>query len=239
MKNLFFLLGLALGVFQSAAIADTTVTNTSFGFSAYLPNDWIVTQVNDSHVVFNDTTNTYRSQIAIKKYLRNAEDYATATDWIRAHFIAYLFVVQYSWDPFGAVLYFDSTANSKQDSLWAPEAYSEFFTIDTTLGPWDEYIRYTATNDYGYELYAMGDTADMKANIGTYMALIRFVCLNNQSSTVNIIDRNTVRKSFAITQAALSSGYFNLQGKRCISDRTRSNGIYYRPASALLQIKVK
>ena len=239
MRKILYIAGFALILFQGVLIADTTITNTALGFSAYLPDNWIATQVNDTHAVFNDTTFTYRSQVVIKRHLRNVADFSQPTDWTRAHFIAYLLVVQYSWDPFGAVLYFDSTANCKQDSLWAPEAFSEFYTIDTILGSWDEYMRYTASGDYGYELYAIGDTADMKKNIGMYMAIIRYIHLNSQPSAVTVVDHNALRSSFAVTRAALSRGYCNLQGKSCISVRNRSNGIYYQPNSASLQIKVK
>jgi hypothetical protein len=226
--------------FQISTIADTTIVNTTMGISAYLPSNWIATQVSDSHVTFNDTTFTYNSQIVIKKHNINVTDYPSATNWTRAHFIAYLMVVQYSYDPFGAILYFDSTSNSQQDSLWAPEAFSEFYTIDTSLGSWNEYMSFTESGSCGYELYAIGDTTDMKQNIGTYMAIIRLIQIENKSSQITIANKIPLRKTIVPAQNTISpSVIYNLMGKRCLSVTNGPNGIYYKPSAASLQIKVK
>ncbi|MDD5674042.1 MAG: hypothetical protein PHC61_07765 [Chitinivibrionales bacterium] len=239
LRNYIYPVLFAILAIQSFAAADMTVTNTSLGISAYLPDNWIVTQVNDSYVTFTDTTFTYGSQIAIKKFTRNPADYLLPNDWTRAHVIAHLLVAQYSYDPFGAVLYFDSSATCVQDSLWAPELFCEFYTIDTNLGSWDEYMRYVAVGNYGYELYALGDTADMKQNIGMYMAIIRFVHFTRSSATVLTQAPATMRRSFAAARAGQpASDMYDILGKR-VPERHRANGIYYRPASASLTIKVK
>ena len=226
--------------FQIGTIADTTIVNSTMGFSAYLPDNWVATQVSDSHVTFNDTKFTYNSQIVIKKHNINVVDFPLATNWTRAHFIAYLMVVNYSYDPFGTILYFDSTSNSQQDSLWAPEAFSEFYTIDTSLGSWNEYMRFTESGTSGYELYAIGDTADMKQNIGMYMAIIRLIQIENKSSPVTIANKPSLRKTIIPKSSIISSPVtYNLLGKRGLSGTSSPNGIYYRPSAAALQIQVK
>ena len=222
------------------AKADTVVSNAKVGFTAYLPANWICTQTSDSTAVFNDTSLTYRSQVAIKKYKRNKADYPLPNDWTRAHFIAYLLVTQYSYDPFGAVLYFDSTATCKQDSFWATEAFSEFYTIDTSIGAWDEFIRYTAAGDYGYSLYAIGDTADMKKNVGTYAAIIQSIKLSVQQSTVIVKSVPVQKNHVKLANAELKNCVFDLSGKRLLqTSMSHSVTIHPQAGSMLIRIKIK
>ncbi len=220
--------------------AETTVTNNTVGFSAYLPDKWVCTQTNDSTAVFNDTSLTYQSQITIKKYHRNKADYSTPEDWTRAHFIAYLLVTEYSYDPFGAVLYYDSTAMCKQGTYWATEAFSEFYTLDTALGSWDELIRFTAAGDYGFSIYAIGDTSDMKKNIGMYAAIIRSVQLIVEQATsvykVTPVQRNTMHCS----HTSLNCAVYDLSGKkRTSASISRLLTIDTRNGIAVTQIKLK
>jgi hypothetical protein len=51
------------------------------------------------------------------------------------------------------------------------------------LGSWAEYIRYTASNSYGYELYALSDTTDMAANVGVYAAILQGIELPEKTSS--------------------------------------------------------
>jgi hypothetical protein len=222
------------------AEADTVVTNTKIGFTAYLPANWICTQTSDSTAILNDSSFTYKSQIAIKKYLRNKTDFPTSNDWTRAHFIAYLLVTQYSYDPFGAVLYFDSTVTCKQDSFWATEAFSEFYTIDTLVGAWDEFIRFTAAGDYGYSLYAIGDTSDMKKNIGIYAAIIQSIHLSVQQSAAIVKSIPPHANRIMLVNAAMKDGVFDLLGKRVLpTSMSHSVNIYPQSGSKLIRIKVK
>lgn len=212
--------------------ADTAISNSTIGFAISLPENWVCTQTSDSTAIFNDTSLTYQSQITIKKFHRNLSDFPTPNDWTRAHFIAYLLVTKYSYDPFAAVLYFDTTATCKQDTFWANEAFSEFYTIDTVLGAWNEYIRFTATGDYGYSLYAIGDTSDMKKNIGMYAAIIQSIHLSVQQTTpiVKIIPAKTNR--IANVNIGMKDRVFDLLGKRRLST-TSSNSvtIHSKPGS--------
>jgi hypothetical protein len=222
----------------SQVIADTIITNDNMGISTYLPDNWVAYPENDSNVFLYDTTYMYTSYIAIKKYTRNTNDYPTSADWVRAHFIAYIFVTEYSWDPFGSVLYFDSSSTCMQDSNWACEAFSEFYTIDTSLGSWDEYIRYTAAGNYGYEIYAIGDTSDMKTNIGTYMAIIRLISINGSSSQSVIPGRITTPVARIIQSSDFTYGY-NVLGRKIPVKRYLPNGAYIRPLSAKLFIELR
>ncbi|MBN1576803.1 MAG: hypothetical protein JW913_09640 [Chitinispirillaceae bacterium] len=223
----------------SRAAADTTITSTAMGISAYLPDNWVAVTAGDTGITFQDTTFVYRSQITCKKHAITADDYASATGWTRAHFIAYLLVAQYSYDPFGAVLYFDSSAACMQDSLWAPEAFTEFYTIDTVLGAWNEYMRYTEAGSNGYEIYAIGDTADMKQNIGMYMGMIRMIDIDKSANMMSPVRRNFPRNSFMIEKTASSSGIFDLLGKKRGATGNLLNGIYYRPETRRLRLTVR
>ena len=230
---------LAITLFYTGAMADTTVTGTALGISVYLPDNWTAVQEGDTCMTFSDTTFMYRSQITCKKQVIASADYPLATSWTRSHFIAYLLVVQYSYDPFGAVLYFDSSSASTQGSLWAPEAFTEFYTLDTVLGAWNEYMRYTETGSCGYEIYAIGDTADMKQNIGMYMAIIRMIQLGNLANAVDVVQRNFPRASFTMANAPASSGIVDLLGKRRGVKSVLLNGVYYRPETGKMLLTVK
>ncbi|MBN1306317.1 MAG: hypothetical protein JXA18_00265 [Chitinispirillaceae bacterium] len=230
---------LAILFIYSLATADTTITSTALGISAYLPDNWIAVPAGDTCVTFSDTTFTYCSQITCKKHTINTDDYPSATSWTRAHFIAYLLVVQYSYDPFGAVLYFDSSAACTQDSLWAPEAFTEFYTIDTALGAWNEYMRYTESGACGYEIYAIGDTADMKQNIGMYMAIIRMIRINDKAALLINAGLDFPRNSFFIEKATAPSGIFDLLGKKRRVTSNLLNGIYFRPETQRIRLMIR
>jgi hypothetical protein len=235
MKKLILISIFMLGCLS--AKADTVISNAKIGFTAYLPANWICTQTSDSTATFNDTSFTYKSLVAIKKYKKNKTDYPTPNEWTRAHFIAYLLVTQYSYDPFGAVLYFDSTATCKQDSFWAAEAFSEFYSIDTSIGAWDEFIRFTAAGDYGYSLYAIGDTADMKKNVGTYAAIIQSIQLSVQQSTAIVKSIPVLKIHVKLASAAMKNGKFDLSGKR-ILQTSMSHSVTIHPQSGSMPVRI-
>ncbi len=238
MKNIqtFLLMITALTVVTSA---DTTITNSSIGFTAYLPVNWTAVQVSDSQVKLYDTTYTFRSPIMIKKHLRSSADYPSTLDWTRAHFIAYMLVTQFTYDPFGAVLYFDSSSNAKQNNQWAPEVFSEFYTIDTALGSWNEYVRYTESNSYGYELYAIGDTADMKKNIGTYAAIMEMITINDLPVSVASIAPSPQYRRTISTRSIQNTGMYTLTGKRCTGTSLKASSLYVRTRTPLMSITGK
>ncbi|MFW5785372.1 MAG: hypothetical protein ACOCW1_04220 [Chitinispirillaceae bacterium] len=223
--------------FAVFSFADTTIVNEQMSFSAYLPDNWTAAQVSDSSVLLYDTTGYYKSDINIKRYYRSSADFPTPEDWTRAHFIAYLLVVENSWDPFGSVLYFDSI-QSTQSSLWAPEAFCEFYTIDTALGSWDEYMRYTANGDYGYEIYAIGDTSDMKNNFGFYSAIIQQIEIGPGLSNVRSPKRTDRYGRFNISSSRLPSGVYDLRGKRHLPAVRKPKGAYLLPSRELV-VKIK
>jgi hypothetical protein len=143
----------------------------------YLPDNWVREVYSDTQHYFIDTTYFYPAQLSLKRYTIDTAMYKTADDWTQAHFVAYKLSVLYSVDPAGVVLYSNGDTTVKQGSLRATEAYSVFFSSDTTIGTWAEYIRFTAYGRYGYELYAISDTADMSKNIGVYAALLQGIVL--------------------------------------------------------------
>lgn len=168
----------------SAAHAAREYTDQNLGYSIYLPDDWVVDVSDPAKHLFYDSTGTATGLLSITRFQRNSLDYPTPREWTQAFYIAYLMTVDYSIDPWGTVLYVDSSSTSTQNSLWAPEAYSRFYSLDTTLGTWDEYLRYSAADTYGYELAALSDTADMKVNVGLYAAILQGVTLPGEEAAV-------------------------------------------------------
>jgi hypothetical protein len=138
------------------------------------------------------------------------------------------------------VLYFDSSATCMQDSLWAPEAFSQFYALDTQVGAWNEYMRFAAAAQYGYELYAIGDTTDMKANVGLYVAIIRFVkILNKDLVTLLHFPAPHRGRSVSYLEMPMASSLTritDLLGKRIVSRAKIPAGVYCMPEQALLNI---
>ncbi len=165
-------------LFGAAALfADTTLVDNQLNYSVYLPANWVREVESDSQHIFVDTTYFYPAELSLNRYLIDSTLYKTADEWTQAHFLGYKLSVQYSVDPAGVVLYSNSDSSVKQGSLQAAEAYSIFFSSDTSIGSWAEYVRFTACGRYGYELYAISDTADMSKDIGLYAAILQSITI--------------------------------------------------------------
>ena len=164
-----------------------TIVDDVLNYSIYLPDNWTKEVVSPDHHRFYDTTYAHKSYLTLVQYdLSNQTIYKSPHEWARANFLAYLISISCTMspegealsDPFGATLYYDSSSVKQNDSLWAAELYSIFFSSDISLRSWAEFIRYTGVGNYGYELYAIGDTADMGANLGYYAAIISGIILD-------------------------------------------------------------
>jgi hypothetical protein len=171
--------------------AQSTYTSAEVGYSITLPDTWRRLVRDDSTHSFYDSSAVRGSQIYITRHHRDATVFPTAESWIRAHFVAYKIAVDYSGFPYsGVVLYFDSTASRKLGDLWAPELYATYLLADTLnpanppVAAWSDFTKVTAAGNFGYEVYAVGDTADMMANAGYYDSLMLTVRITPPSSSV-------------------------------------------------------
>ncbi len=169
------------------------VEDNTLGYSIYLPENWVKSIRTDTHHVFYDQTDTYSSYLSVAKYSITDTVFKNPKDWARANALAYKLYLEYDWCdssdcyPYGVVLHFDTTGVRKQatfsgDSSWACEIYMRFYSLDTVMYAWDEYIRYTAVGNHGYELYAVGDTVDMATNIGLYAAILTSIELQDEAT---------------------------------------------------------
>jgi hypothetical protein len=194
----------------------------------YLPDNWIREAESDSQHFFIDTTYFYPGELSLKRFTIDTSMFKAPTEWTQAYFIAYKLSVEYSVDPAGAVLYSNGDTSVKQGSLAAAEAYSVFFSSDTAIGSWAEYVRFTACGKHGYELYAIGDTADMSRNIGFYAALLQGIVLAQDDY---IISPRAFRGNIARVEHALSPYLFDPLGReiRLLTvSRNFATGIYVR-----------
>jgi hypothetical protein len=179
-REFFFIL-----VFAAALFADTTLVDRQLDYRVYLPDNWVREVGSDSQHFFVDTASLYPALLSLRRCTLDTVLYKTAADWTQAHFLAYKLSVQYSVDPSGVVLYSNNDTTVKQGSLQAAEAYSLFFSSDTAVGSWSEYIRFTACGKFGYEMYAISDTADMSKNIGVYAALLQGIVLAGEDRIIS------------------------------------------------------
>jgi hypothetical protein len=189
-------------LFGAAALfADTTLVDNQLNYSVYLPANWVREVKSDSEHIFVDTTYFYPAELSFNRYTIDSTLYKTADEWTQAHFLGYKLTVQYSVDPAGVVLYSNSDTSVKQGSLQAAEAYSIFFSSDTSIGSWAEYIRFTACGQWGYELYAISDTADMSKNIGLYAAILQSITI---APSDHVVSPPTFRRSVRTAETVLS-----------------------------------
>jgi hypothetical protein len=218
----FFLLTFAI-----ALCADTTIVDNQNNYSIYLPDNWTRDVKSDSEHFFVDTTYQYPALLSLRKYGIDTTLYASGNEWTSSHFIAYKLSVQYSVDPTGVVLYSSADSTVRQGSLWAAEAYSVFFSYDTSIGAWAEYIRFTACGS-GYELYAISDTGDMAAHIGYYAAILQ---------SIRFLSTSHVKTPFAFNRSARRIGdaltpyLFDPLGREIWApniSRYLSSGVYFR-----------
>jgi hypothetical protein len=148
-----------------------TVSDSNLGYTITLPANWVQVKAKANQHYFRDSTRQHHSQISILKYAIDKASYPTPENWTQAQFIAYKLSVETSSYPFGAVAYFDSTAATKLGPVWAPEAFSVLYPADGDP-TYCEFIRYCAIGEVGYEIYAIGDSADMAANVDYYAGII-------------------------------------------------------------------
>ena len=181
MKKLKFLILCIIST--AASIMGENINDEQLGYTIFLPDNWIKETVSATQHRFEDTSGTYQSMIVIVRYDFSTETvFETSQDWTRANFIAYSFSIDA--DPLSVLVFYDTVTARQNGTLWATDAFSQFFSIDTTLGDWAEYIRFTASGTYGYEIYAIGPAEDMAANVGYYVAMIEGITLPMSEVTV-------------------------------------------------------
>lgn len=170
--------------FFTAIVGAATFTDTQMGYSIDLPQNWARIAAEDTQHIFADTSGVYLSEVAIVKHdFTNALTLTTAEDWTRANFIAYAFSVDA--DDFSVLSFYDTVTAQQNGSLWAADAYSYFYDFDTAVGNWAEYIRFTALQKRGYEIYALGPMNDMDSNVAIYAPIIEsFVLLDSIDAAI-------------------------------------------------------
>jgi hypothetical protein len=212
----------------SVICADTTLVDNARNFSIYLPDNWVREIKSDSQDFFVDTTYRYPAELSLRKYAIDTAAYPLDSQWISAHFTAYKLSVEYSVDPAGVVLYSSADSTVRQGSLWATEAYSMFFSYDTSIGAWAEYIRFTASGHCGYELYAIGDTGDMAQNIGYYAAILQSIRFLSAS---RVMPPFVFSKAVRRIQETIGPYLYDPLGREIRAPRVSSfisSGIYFR-----------
>lgn len=161
---------LLFGILAATAVC-ADVSNPDIGYSVSLPAHWGQIKSKPIQDYFRDSTRVFRSQLSIVRYSISKADYPTPENWTQAQFIAYKLSVETSVFPYGAVTFYDSTLAAKIGAVWSPEAMSILYPADGDP-TYVEYVRYCAVGDFGYEIYAIGDSTDMVKNVDFYAGII-------------------------------------------------------------------
>lgn len=194
---------ISLSFFSS--IAEVNYTNTKLGFSLTLPENWQVLNASDSQDIFFDATSDGKTFLSIVHH--RIDDTILETNWTRYHFWMYLSVTEQWEDPWGTVLALDSSQSCIVDQVWAPQAFAQFFTLEEEH--WSEFIMFTAKFHSGYEIYAIGDTLDLKNNGSKYSQIMQTVTFSDVSPVFKVV-RN---KDLKIVRYAFENMNFDLFGR--------------------------
>lgn len=159
------------------------IIDGQLGYSVLLPEHWVREVVNDTSHRFIDTTGTYPSIVALVRSDFSGDTiFESPEEWTRANFIAYSFVVDA--DPFSVLVFYDTVTVRQNGTLWAADAFTATYSVDTQLADWAEYIRFTASGSYGFELYAIGALDDMNTNAPFYRSIIDSITITVESPVI-------------------------------------------------------
>ena len=212
LKRHYFPLQLLLTV--HLLFAGNSITDSLLGYTIILPDHWAMDSGDALHPRFSDTTGTYSGMVAIERYDFSTETlYTQADEWTRANFIAYSFVVDA--DPVSTMLFYDTVTSRQEETPWSTEAYSVFYDPESSSTDYGEYVRFTARETSGYEIYAIGPLDEMNEHIGMYAAIVQGVTLQSAGSGV-IITPVAFRKRGLSIRSVTGSGSvprFDLLGR--------------------------
>jgi hypothetical protein len=210
-----------------ALLYSVTVKDSFIKYQIDLPQNWKDTAISSTNHEFYDTSGTYTAVVGIAMTDFSSETtYKTPLQWTRAHFLAYLITIRSTIssfgvplsDPYGSIIFYDSTT-SEQSGLKSMEFYAEFNSLLDSSQPWDEYVKYTAINKRGYELYVLGiDTADMAKNISYYLDFVSSIKIDTTASSIIF---HTVKKTQAFSGTSNSNEtpmVFDLIGRNVIGN---------------------
>lgn len=169
------------------------VTDTYLGYTIDLPGNWVQVKTRDQHHHFKDNSGTYPSRLSIIRHAVEKAEYPTPNTWTQTQFIGYKLAVETSAYPFGMVAYFDSSASRKLGADWAPEAFSILFPGDGQR-TYCEFIRYASRGDWGYEVYAIGDSADMMNRVDYYAGILATVTFSEPTGIIKEGRRSLLRR---------------------------------------------
>jgi len=162
----------------------TDITDEQLGYSISLPDNWIREVVNDTNHRFIDTTGSYSATVGIVRYdFSDDTIFERSEEWTRANFIGYSILI--NADPFSSLLFYDTVTAKQHGTLWAADAYSTTYSIDTQFFDWGEYIRYTATGTFGFEFYAIGELDDINGNVEFYRNIIDNITVTLESPVIS------------------------------------------------------
>lgn len=200
---------IVLSALISAPVFSGQISDSYLGYSITLPVNWVQVKSRELQHYFRDSTRIYHSQISIVRYPIDKAAYPTPESWTQAQFIAYKISVEHSVFPYGTLVFYDSTAMAKLGTKWAPEAFSVLYPADGDP-TYAEYIRYCANGDFGYEIYAIGDSTDMTNRVDFYAGLIASIDLSTPTS----IGREVGLRRVSLIPEVRGTGIFDLTGRR-------------------------
>jgi hypothetical protein len=202
-----------------------TVSDSKIGYSIDLPQHWVRDIDTINQHTFFDTSKVYGSFISIEMTdFSNDTIYKSPYQWTKAHFLAYLLTIRSTVstlgipmsDPYGSVVFYDSSS-SIQSGLKSMELYAQFNSLLSSSGSWDEYVKYTAVNKKGYEIYVLGDTADMKKNIDFYIDLVNSIKIDTAPASIRF---HPVRATNTIVSTSIykSDMLFDIMGRSMVGN---------------------
>lgn len=184
MRHKFLLVSMILCFMKINLLAETISDNTS-GYTITLPDGWIMSVVDSTHHIFEDTTDQRNSLIGIKTYkIQELDNSFTEKEWVETNFLVYYLLA--SVESTNVVIYYDTLIATEVHKRYTADIYTFFFDPENqSTGDIAEYVRYTANGNLGYEIYAIGPISDMDTNLIYYLTIIENISFINLTNEVN------------------------------------------------------
>jgi hypothetical protein len=208
-RGIFLLL-----TFTATGFTESNVfLDTFFPYRVVCAPVWVEREKNDSLFILQDSSPGKKTQMQLRRYPIDSGVISEPMNWSRLNFM----VNRELASGVGRILWEDSGSTIKLGELRAFELFALYSQkVGNNTVWWAEFCRWTERNNYGYLAVIMGDTSDLKLDLGgtasIYQSMMDSIDIMDFSTTVVAPSRHSSPVVIRKTQA-LTTG-FDLLGRK-------------------------